>query len=1176
MAFTEVFPRSISSQDCKADILLVDDNPQNLRLLRTILRQQGYKVRATANEEFALNAVKLSQPDLILLNINLPNIEGYELCKQLKANQQTAEIPVIFISALDDVLDKVKGFEAGGVDYITKPFDFHEVLVKIKNQLTLIWQKKQLLEQQKQMVGQNTQLQLLLTTTQAINESSNFQTALEATLHQVCEKIGWDYGEFWIPKNDSATDFEYGKGWYASEKRFEEFRYQSEALTFVLNTSIVGKICHNQSPYWLTDISVEPSNVFLRCQLAKEIGLRACLGVPILFNDQVLAVLVFFKREVTEPEPRLIELVKALASQLSSLIQRKRSESALRKSQQQLAAMAANIPGSVYRGVFHADGRFSLLYISEGERGLSGLAPEEVIANSERYIELIHPECRTKFETNWRAAIETLEPSTQECRIISTTGVVKWIRDSACYSRLDNGDVIIDGVRIDVSDVHDELHLRQQIEAELRRTQGFLNSLLENLPVGVFAKDAQELRFVFWNKTSTELMSYTASDVLGKSDYDLFEHQQASFFTAQDREALSTRRLVDHPAELIHTLRGERLFHVKKIPIFDEAEHPQYVLGIVEDITERKQAEERLRVLERAIAASSNGITISDPSQPDNPIIYVNPGFERMTGYCAEEVIGKNCRFLQGQETEQPAIPELRQAIRAGKQTQRVLRNYRKDGTLFWNEFSVSPVRDADGNLTHYIGIQTDITARKEAEEALRQQKELLQTIFDHIPVMVTFYDAAGQLQLVNRELERVLGWSKAELEQCDILAECYPDPEYRQSVLDFMVAATGKWQDLKTKTHDGRFIYTSWANIRLSDGTSIGIGQDITERKLAEESLQIFTQQERERALQLEQTLKELQRTQAQLVQNEKMASLGQLVAGVAHEINNPTSFISCNIHPASEYAQDLLNLLKLYQNYYPEPVAEITEQLERIEPEFIAQDFPKLLASMKEGANRIKEIVLSLKNFSRLDEADRKRVNIHEGIDNTLLILRHRLKSQSKCPEIQVIKEYGQLPLIECYPGQLNQVFMNLLSNAIDALRELHIGGLAVEGSHQSLLMKVGQGLGQEERESHCSLSRRLMAPNCQGTTPYIRIRTETLEQDKVVICVADNGSGVSEEDQQRVFDPFFTTKSPGEGTGLGLSISYQIVVEKHKGRLRCRSTPGQGTEFIIELPTAQCRKA
>jgi signal transduction histidine kinase len=194
---------------------------------------------------------------------------------------------------------------------------------------------------------------------------------------------------------------------------------------------------------------------------------------------------------------------------------------------------------------------------------------------------------------------------------------------------------------------------------------------------------------------------------------------------------------------------------------------------------------------------------------------------------------------------------------------------------------------------------------------------------------------------------------------------------------------------------------------------------------------------------LQLEQALIELQRSQTQLVQNEKMASLGQLVAGVAHEINNPTSFIYGNIYLASDYVQDLLHLIELYAKHYPEPVAEIAEQLERLEPNFIAEDFPKLLASMKQGVHRISEIVQSLRNFSRLDEMECKPVDIHQGIDNTLLILKHRLTQQSKRPKIQVIKEYSELPLVECYPSQLNQVFMNILSNAIDALEASVVSG-------------------------------------------------------------------------------------------------------------------------------------
>ncbi|HBB33820.1 MAG TPA: hypothetical protein DDZ80_12090 [Cyanobacteria bacterium UBA8803] len=703
---------------------------------------------------------------------------------------------------------------------------------------------------------------------------------------------------------------------------------------------------------------------------------------------------------------------------------------------------------------------------------------------------------------------------------------------------------------------------------------------------------------------------------------------------------------------------------------------------------------------------------------------------------------------------------------------------------------------DAGRNSSLQLANQ-DITEKQQAEEALQQQHEILQTIFDHIPVMVAFYDAKGQIQLINRELERVLGWSLSEAKNCDLLTKCYPEPQERQKVLEFMLAASGKWQDFKTRTRSGQVLDTSWANIRLSNGTSIGIGQDITERQRteeairrqlaaveaamdgiatlnskgeylylneahvklfgysssaellgktwhefyepneiarfeqdvfpilmqkgqwrgeaiakkrdgstffeevsltltdgggiicvcrditkrkqaeqqvkeakerlelvihasndgfwdwdflteeiyfsprwkemigyedwelpnylaswervifaedrlaalklvedynsgkvprflatqrfhhkkgstvhilsraihlkddrgqvirmigahtditelvkAQEALQALSQQEREKATQLELTLQQLKQTQTQLIQQEKMASLGQLVAGVAHEINNPTCFIYGNIHPAKEYALDLLHLLRLYQQHYPQPLLEISEQLEALDIEFIAQDFSKLLGSIEEGANRICTIVKSLKNFSRLDETELKRVDIHEGIDSTLLILQHRLKQRASHSEIRVIKEYGQLPMIECYSGQLNQVFMNIISNAIDAL-EMRNG----EG---------GMGNGKEY------------------SMPTIRIRTEMLEScllngDRkqvswVVIRISDNGSGITTDIQPRLFDPFFTTKPPGKGTGLGLSISYRIVVDQHKGQLWCCSSEGQGAEFAIELPIVQ----
>ncbi len=307
-------------------------------------------------------------------------------------------------------------------------------------------------------------------------------------------------------------------------------------------------------------------------------------------------------------------------------------------------------------------------------------------------------------------------------------------------------------------------------------------------------------------------------------------------------------------------------------------------------------------------------------------------------------------------------------------------------------------------------------------------------------------------------------------------------------------------------------------------------------EIKVEERTLQLKEKNTRleEQAAQLEKTLHELKQTQTQLIQTEKMSSVGQLVAGIAHEINNPVSFIYGNLTHTNQYFQDLLGLLHLYQQQYPNPTLEIQAEAEEIELEFLISDLPKMLDSMKMGANRIRQIVLSLRNFCRLDEADMKAVDIHEGIDSTLLLLHNRLNVQSDHGAIDLIKEYDSLPLVECHPGQLNQVFMNLLANAIDSLEE-----------------------ASRQREGNVNFS------------PSIRIRTCVLEKNQVEIQIADNGVGMTEEVRQKVFDPFFTTKPVGSGTGMGLAISHQIVVEQHGGELTCISASGQGAEFIIKIP-------
>ncbi|MGD2182794.1 ATP-binding protein [Lusitaniella coriacea] len=404
--------------------------------------------------------------------------------------------------------------------------------------------------------------------------------------------------------------------------------------------------------------------------------------------------------------------------------------------------------------------------------------------------------------------------------------------------------------------------------------------------------------------------------------------------------------------------------------------------------------------------------------------------------------------------------------------------------------------------------------------------------------------DREGKIKTVNQATLQTLGYKQKELidRHIEILFE---NKKLIASQVENIIENQSTIIDFTTNflTKRNKVIPMSVSvSIMLVRGKLSGlvyVAKDITERQQAQENLRQSEAREREKSAQLEKTMQELKSMQSQLIHTEKMSSLGQMVAGVAHEINNPVSFIYGNLSPADEYIQDLLKLVEMYQKHTSQTDEEIQEYIQEIDLEFLKIDLPKLLDSMKVGANRIREIVLSLRNFSRLDEAEFKEVDLHEGIDSTLMILHNRLKFKPERPGIKVIKNYINLPLVQCYPSQLNQVFMNILANAIDAL----------DAYNDRRTM--------EEIEANPSI---------------IKIQTQRIDENRVAIHLSDNGPGMPEQVRERLFDPFFTTKPIGKGTGLGLSISYQIVVEKHGGKMWCESVPEKGAKFTIEIPIQQ----
>lgn len=1259
-------------------ILIVDHHPASLLALAEALEAAGLCVRSATDGESALALVEQQQPDLILLDVHLPGMDGLEVCRRLKANLVTQSIPVILTIPLTDMTSKAQGFALGAIDYLPKPFDLTEVLARVRIHLQL----QQLTQSLEDQIRERTlTLQQTLSERQRLEaERQSAEIAYQQTevkLQRLATHLPGMLYQFKL-STDGSVSFPYVSSGCQALYELEPEQLERDAnlavsmihpedqATFQESVTLsaqtlqpwrwTGRVIPpsgqqkwiqgmssperlaNGDTLWhgfLLDVSdrkqLEADRNAVVAELQQKlqmldacndaIMIRRLDGVITYWNQgaqrlygwtaeeaigQVSHTLVQTQfpqplnaimaeleqhqhwegelTHVTRDGQEIIVLSRwalqrddqgtpiAIVETNNDITTRQQAEAALRISEQRFRDVTE--AAGEYIWEINADGVYT--FITDRAKEVKGYSAAELLGHNP--FKFMPPEDIAAVTAIVQAAAVHKSPFTLEHRNCLPNGEVVWEAVSGVPLLDEQGKVIgFRGTGLSITE-------RKQAEAELQAQEQLLRSMYEGVEHSIIIVDVSEtdeFHLVEWNRATEKLTGISSAAIAGKTPEEVWGETQGALIRQNYQRCLKTGTTITY--EECVTFQEQTIWWLTTLnPLKDDRGRIYRIVITTFDISDRKAAEQSQARFTAILEATSDLVGIADMQ---GNALYMNQAGKQLLEISPEEdIVGLPIDTTMPEWTK-PIV--LGQGIPTAVQTgiwQGEVAIVSRSG----HEIPVSQViiahKAADGTPEYLSTIIRDITEQKQAEVSLKQQaqrEQLLNRIttqirssLDFNVILTTALDEIRHFLQIDActfawchlDVEKPYWHAISESRAADMPSYLgrYPLSSF-SSLGDRILNLEIVQVDDVSATDDPligatiqslgiqaalilpvqfsptllQIISCSHRQVRDWTADEIDIVQAVMEQLAIALNQANLYEQSQARATELATTLQELQRTQAQLVQSEKMSSLGQLVAGIAHEINNPVNFIHGNLIHLETYSQDLIGLIDLYQREYPQFNPTIATRSEDIDLEFLSEDLPKILDSMKIGTDRIREIVRSLRIFSRLDEAEVKAVDIHEGIDSTLMILQSRLKANLYRPAIQVIKNYGSLPQIECFAGQLNQVFMNILANAIDALEERN----------------QQQTLEATQQNSNTITITTALDPECQA-----------------IIKIADNGIGMPASVQQRLFNPFFTTKPVGQGTGMGLSISYQIITEKHQGTLTCTSHPGQGTEFVIRIPLKQ----